>query len=464
MECPHCGTDNLLGALTCMNCRKGMLDDVLAPVEAHADVRDASDDPPGPRDAARKPVASMDPPPWAHDPADDRGLDDDRGFDTAVAADAGPREVMCRICLGPFLRAADDTVNMCPHCRGIDVGGADLGRNDVILPGSQYDAPPGQDFQSRMSGGELKPRIYGERKARLRTGPVVFVVVLAIAGLAWAAYALWPRSSRTDEYIRDVKRVPHEFVVAPEAEKLVRLETTFNLWITHETLRATFKGQLDALIDVYQKSILETEMVLAGERGGSPMMDLTVETLIADQKGRYDTKDASELKIHPWPGHNASARVVLSSTKPPVSPSGAELLIGRDVPPFVSLGSLEPPAGRLEPGRRWITEVPLPLMCDRDGRLMIADFSCTFTYEGTRLLGGYDCVTVRLSGRPPKSPPKKLDGMNRTGGAIRGALFFDVRTGLLCEAHIDVDAHSDRDSGRLDERCRVQGQVEIRRK
>ena len=122
------------------------------------------------------------------------------------------------------------------------------------------------------------------------------------------------------------------------------------------------------------------------------------------------------------------------------------------------------PVGRVTAGKKWLADIPLPVLADRSGQLQVVTFPCKLTYLGRKLVSGYVCNAIQLDGKAPKRVPERFDPMNRTGGKIRGALFYDIETGLLAEAHLDIDIHFSKDNGRLEDRIRAQGRLDITRR
>jgi len=451
MICPHCGDENLLGRVTCMSCAKSLLGDVTGPAGMSspfaADVTSTSSND---EDAAPNVSAAMAPPPWEASPV------------PPAPAVAQREEIMCRICMTPFERPQGaGNVRMCPDCSTFDTSGADSGENEVSLSGSP--ALPGQDFGSRMGTADFRPAIKGAHKAGLRRGPLVIFIGLFLALVGVAVVKFTKETHRTDTYFREIKPVETTFKVAPAPDKLVRLTTTLNLWLLHESMRASFKGELDAKVDVHQRTVQIAEMALDNVRSRGAQVDVAVECRLEEQRGRAQEEDAVEVKIYPWGGHHATNRMLLTTHNPPSKLSGAEFVVGRDVPPLLTLGAISVPEGKVKPKRRWLAEVELPLLCNRDGAIFPYPFPCTFTYEGRRTLSGYQCHVIRMVGKAPRRVPARLQGFNRTGGQIRGALFYDIETGMLVEAHLDVDVNVTHVAGRVDERIQIQGQLEILR-
>jgi len=92
-----------------------------------------------------------------------------------------------------------------------------------------------------------------------------------------------------------------------------------------------------------------------------------------------------------------------------------------------------------------------------------ATFPCRIYYQGRKLVNGYDCVALKITGKAPKQIPERAGNMNRTGGTLLGALFYDAASGLIVQAHLDVDVYTARDRGRIEEKVSVVGQLRIQR-
>jgi hypothetical protein len=134
-----------------------------------------------------------------------------------------------------------------------------------------------------------------------------------------------------------------------------------------------------------------------------------------------------------------------------------------DVPPLLTLAAVSAPDALIHPGKRWLATVDLPLMARGDGALMHTKFACRVSYVGRKIVAGYDCVALKLTGKPPHNLPKGMGNLNRSGGQLAAALFYDIHTGLIVEGHLDVDVYAARDRGRVEEKIRVVGRVTIER-
>ena len=374
----------------------------------------------------------------------------------------GPSEAFCTVCLAPFDRPAyDSEAQICPACLNLTEPGVDLGQNEFAY------APATEDhFVERIGTSALRPRAIEHKKTGLR-GSVVTLLVLACLAAAFGVYHFSTRegADRTEFYLQEVKVTTTPFVVEPPQDTLIRLETATNLRILRESMRASFKGELDAVIDIFQDSLQTTELLRAATHEDGAYVELQSECRLVRQEGKDGRRDARETDIYPWIGYTSRLRALLTSSDRPLNGEDNKRLIpGRDITPFLTLGSLGAPTGPVTPGTKWLDTLYLPFLSDRSGRLAHAKFPCTFVYKGRRLVKGYDCIAIQVAGKPPRRLPEVLKDMNRALGKFRGVLFYDVSNGIIVEGHIDLDVSANRSAGRIEERVRVLGQVEIKRR
>ena len=184
MDCPHCGEENLLGAVSCMACGKSLFD---VPGSA-----------PGATGSGTALVGSRAPPPRDSDAT----LDPGGGPSAARMGSEGlPR---CRVCLEPFDRSSrDPTGDTCPSCRRIASQGGDAGQNQVqFAPQPEMSA----EYLQRLGSKTLRPSREMNVRVGLRKGPVAVLVgiVLVLVGLAVVKFA--PRSDRFASQVADVAR------------------------------------------------------------------------------------------------------------------------------------------------------------------------------------------------------------------------------------------------------------------
>lgn len=436
MDCPHCGEENLLGAVSCMACGKSLF-------EAPEGFGSAAAPAAGPRPARDPPPRYADPPPGPAQKSASEGL---------------PR---CRVCLEPFERSLrGPQSDTCSSCRHIVAQGGDQGQNDI-----QFAPQPEMhsEYTQRLGSKDLRPPREMHLKVGIRKGPVAILVGLLLVIVGTAVVYLKPKSDHFSMYVVETAPKETDFTVAPQPDRLTRFQTDMNLRLLHESMKASFVNDLVPKLDIHQTSRHKQELLFHRAAPNGVVVDLHTENLVLDQEGFDGSRDAREVDCYPWRGKISTHKALLSIEAPASTETGTRLEPGSDVTPLLTLAAVGAPNEVVTAGKRWLASVRLPLLCDANGRLFQADFPCHVEYIGRKLNAGYDCIVIRFSGRPPSTPPERLSSMNRTGGQLEGVVFYDAETGLVVEAHVDVDVNCTRDRGRLEDRVRVVGQLTISR-
>lgn len=463
MDCPHCGEENLVGARICAVCGKRMvgapppmLPDANAtatqapfsqlPTEpklnyAGAVETQAMGDP-SPREEKFVPPAPSDLPPG---PA------------------ASPVGALCRVCQEGFERRPDETgVPICPGCRQFaPAAGGDAGVNEVQLhPATQEQ--PGVDPRAGSAILKKKPVV---RRASLRAGPIAAVagLVLVVCGVGVVLYVKRDKDPAA-EYLRDVKPEEAAFSFAPSKSDFVRLETTLDLNLVHEMVRAAFASRLEEVLNIQQKSVQRADVAWVRNEERGVVLDAAVECRVAMQTGTAAGADGREVHAYPWEGYKATSRLVVPPAEPTRMLGGEAAMAGRDLPPCLTVRDVDAPIGTVPAGTTWKTQLTLPLLMSRDGALRLAPFACDMMYVGRISQNGLPSYLFSVRGTSPRTPPDSLGEMNRAGGTLRGCLFYDCKTGELAEAHLTADVSAWLEKGRVEDRVHVEGTMEIRRR
>ncbi len=424
MECPSCGEDNLLGAKVCMSCGAKLTFEFAAP-----------------------PIAS--PPPPAEPAAAPTGA-------------PGMQTVICPLCSEPFKRAAGDDQAACSTCRkGFATAAAAPDRTFDPSGGGGASAPRGRASTDELNapGSHATPQGWGGEKAEEQFGQLLgtasrrpppikkvktfrwglVLTPLILVGAAAGGWFYMHSLDRTRRLLDEMRPQAAELVVAPADAVTTATETRYTLRIYHGEKRGTFSDDLDAKLDIRQ-TVLQLNGVTLDRVGASgAMCSVRSQISLVEQTGTVDGKSAAGAKIHPYEGHNAGERLVLALTGPPSRIGGEAALVGRDVSPFSTVGTLGRSAASLNAGDRWEATVDLPLLANLGGGLFAAPFRCSFEYVGRGLRAGRECVGIHVVARPPSTPPAQLSSMSACTGEVRGALFFDATTGLMAEATLDVE-------------------------
>jgi hypothetical protein len=443
MDCPHCGEENLVGARICGSCGRNMT--------AQPAFRPTA----SPTSRALPPVSQE-----TDDTVSDPAIES-----AGPSAREGPVQSLCRVCLSAFDRRPEQTgAPICPTCRESLPSEADAGRNDVqIHPNARTDAAVDPRLRSAHP---RRPPV--SVRTRSRTGPVVALVGLVL-GLSSMGVVAWTAREKdpAGEYFADVRSEPAPLKVRPATTGSVELESTTNVTLQRQMVRANFGSNLEDMVRIEQKSVQTAIVAHVRDEENGVVVDVASECRVATQTGTAHGNDARDAEVYPWRGHKATQRLLLAPGTDSVvvgDANGARPIVGCDVVPCFSLGDLGAPTVAVTPGARWRHAVTLPFYANREGGLVPIEFAAEITYEGRRVIDGCACVGFRLKATAPSRPPAPLGDMNRMRGNVTAALFFEQATGLLCEAHFFGDVSASLERGRIDERVSVGGTIDVRRR
>lgn len=452
MDCPHCGAENLLGARMCAACGANMLS---APppkwVAGDATLTQApfSEMPTEsklPRIAEEMLGVPAPPPEPAPEPAE-----------------GAPVQSVCRVCWQGFdRRAEEEGAPICPDCSQFaPTEGGDAGSNDVQL----HPATQEQEGVDIRAGGAIKKRSASVRRSSLRVGPIVAVSCLAVC-LACLAVVTWVRREKDPaaDYMDSVKREEGSFVVAPSKASAVHLESTLNVTLVHELVRASFSSRLEEVLNLQQRSVQTCDVAWARDDARGVVLDSAVACRVALQTGTDGGDDGRESKVYPWEGYVERTQLIVPPGSGAQRTDGEPTIPGRDVTPCLTVHDIGAPSGAVAPGATWKAPVTLPFLMGRNGGLRNAQFPCDVTYHGRIVQNGVHCHLFVLAGSAPARIAEVVEDMNRSAGNVRGVLFFEAKTGLLFQARITGEASAWLEKGRVEDRVHVEGTLEIARK
>ena len=444
MDCPHCGEENLLGVVNCMACGKSMFSMENMGVSAEPSM-------PSPSASAASSVDRRDAAPPFPNPEPPPG--------SASQDEGGAR---CRVCLEPFERPSNDPLaSTCASCSNFAKGGGDFGENQVQLA---YSPEVHDEYASRLGDKSLRPAREMKLKMGVRKGRVAVIVALFLILATVAVVYLMPESDHTAVYFTDVRPEEANLQVAPTQDRLLKFQTDLNLRILREQMKASFVGDLVPKLDMRQDSQHLQELLFARKAPRGVVVDLHTENLLVRQEGRDGKRNAAELRAYPWVGRTSTHKALLSIHAPASTETGSRLSSNVDVTPLLTLAAVNAPDAVIPAGKRWLADLRLPVMATSSGVLFNVDFPFRVEYLGRKLIAGHDCIALKVTSRGLRQVPKKYENMNRTGGQLAGALFYDSTSGLIVEGHLDVDVYVARDRGRLEEKIRVVGQMHIARR
>jgi hypothetical protein len=194
------------------------------------------------------------------------------------------------------------------------------------------------------------------------------------------------------------------------------------------------------------------------------VLDTAVESRVALQTGSANGADGREAKVHPWEGYAAKSQVVVPEAGAIEMGDGSAPTPGRDLPPCFSVRDIGAPEGSVAVGTTWKAAVTLPVVMSRNGALRNAPFPCELTYVGRVVENGISSYVVKLRGGAPARPGDVVEEMNRATAVLRGVLLYEATTGILTSGHLDVTTAVWLDKGRVEDRVRVEGTVDFRRR
>jgi len=381
------------------------------------------------------------------DPGVANGLDTDSDSVTDLGADmpapvALPkreRRSLCDICFGP---APNPTSGMCHECE--DRAGVSLG--------------------DRPGGGRIRPRPVKRKTGALRRGVGAAVVgaLLVAGGLAVLEYGGGRKAGAAL-----LKGAVAEAVVVRLAVPDVgatHYRTELDVHLHRENRGSQFATDLSTVFDLRQLSGYLASVTLVEALPDAAVLLVRSESRLESQEGEYVTRDGGRQNVFPWDGHVEVSRLRATARGGVALTNGGDPTPARDVPPFVVFATTGAPAGSLEPGATWRAQVSLPCVVRLGGALAVHPFDCTFELVGRRVLDARDCVVVRVEAIPSQALGQGFDDLEHAGGAVTGALAFDIDTGLLVRADLDVDTSVWRgEGGNPDDVVHLKGSLTISR-
>lgn len=466
MDCPHCGIENLIGATVCAACGKGMLSrPKFGPAgdapEAIAPGTEARAFQAGPSRAATIRGAGEEfgapTPLWGAGPAVSPPPPEEP---------QGPVAVMCRICRTPFDRAADaPNETVCTSCRNLAADVSKMEPGEPQIHPATMEAGPTEGLAARMGGADLRPKPIRVKKVGLRTGPVVAVAGLFLGLITLGVVAIGTREpDRAKELLGDVRPGEASITLTPDEQFIARISSTIRLTVVREEARA-FNGGASKGLDFRQTSVQECEAALARTEDRGLVFDLRTQARVADQQGSVGAEDARDATIFPWGGVRAPVRVLAAASGELTQVDGTPVTPCVDAPPLFHLGALSPPGGEFRVGDKWKTDLTLPLLVDRQGRLLAWGFPAELTYAGRTVKNGYACAAFRIDGSAPRSYPATVeDDFNRREAKFCGAVWIELTTGIVCGADIESDVNLRKEAGKVESDLRATARVTIERR
>jgi hypothetical protein len=368
----------------------------------------------------------------------------------------------CRVCHDGFEQiegAADPTV--CPTCRekAPPPPAADADARPVKVRPAHPDRPRPEPRRERS-----KRRLAPLESTKSYVGVAMSAAALAVC-LAGVALVVSRRDSEpTSRYLDDVSSETARFVVAPPHDAATRIDTTLSLTIVHQGTLEAVSTRLEDLLRIEQRSTQTAEIVWARDVPSGVEIDSSAECRLAAQSGTSPEGDAKTLRAYPWDEFHGAVRVLVPESGVSSAVGGETLVVGRDVPACLTLRDVGAPSGEVSAGASWRARIILPLLATRDGAVFPAGFPCEVKYVGRREINHASAYAISVAGKAPTVVPTELDGMNQISGTLHAALFFDVDSGLLVEAHATIDAEVWRGEDRVEDRVRVNGKLDARRR
>jgi hypothetical protein len=268
----------------------------------------------------------------------------------------------------------------------------------------------------------------------------------------------------TSRYLADVATENATFVVAPPQKGATRIDTTLSLTVVHQGPREAVATRIEDLMRLEQRSLHESEITWVRDGAAGVELDAVSDCRLTTQSGTVPRGDARDHRAYPWSGFHGAKRLLVPSSGALTAAEGEAPVVGRDVPACLTLHEVGAPSGAVAVGATWRALIVLPLLATREGAVFPAGFPCEVTYVGRRTVGGSPAYALSVRGVVPSLLPEALGDMNHLAGTLNAALFFDAATGLLVEAHANVDATATRERDRVEDRVHVVGKLDARRR
>jgi len=447
MSCPHCGVDVVAGTKICTSCGRSTSSQLTFARSVASPTSEAPEPPPATRDLSATTGDIARPEPIVDD-----------------VQDAPSAPALCRGCLREFEPAdGESDASVCPTCRGpaptapapVPAPVAEQVTIHPVLP----DRPRPQPRQ-QPSQRVLRPI----QQPQSRVGPAMAAVGLALC-LACVAVVVARRGKEpTSRYLADVATENATFVVAPPHQGAARIDTTLSLTVVHQGPREVVATRIEDLMRLEQRSLHESEITWVKDGAGGVELDAVSDCRVTMQSGTVEKGDARDHRAYPWERFHGAKRLLVPSTGVLTAVAGEAPVVGRDVPACLTLHDVGAPSGAVAFGSTWRALIVLPLLATRDGAVFPAGFPCEVKYVGRRSVDGSSAYALTVRGVVPSLLPEALGDMNHLTGTLNAALFFDAATGLLVEAHANVDATAWRERDRVEDRVHVVGKLDARRR
>ncbi len=354
---------------------------------------------------------------------------------------------LCRICLGP---CTELLTNVCTACQ-------------MRVAATPAPDSPAVAFGKKLGTAAFRPPpVRRAPSAGARAARAIFWGVLLVgAGLGVVRFARPPEPGA--DLARDFRADVLSVAFAMPRDAVQRYRTTLDVNIHREEIPSTFDTAMMTIFDLHQVSTHDAEVVLVRDEGDSALLDVRTACALVSQEGEWERTDGSMRPVYPWPQRTAVERVRVRADGPPVLTSGGAPLPARDVPPLFTFGHAGGPAGALRPGARWTTRALLPALVTRGGAVAPAEFDCRLRYVGRRVLGNRACAIVRLDATPRRELDERFEDLDRALGTVSGALAYDVATGLLVQADLEIDTSVSRGARTPDQRVTMTGTLRVTR-
>jgi len=357
----------------------------------------------------------------------------------AVSFSRGERRALCRICFAPVARASAETCDECQTRAEAAGDGAKVAARARRIQQQHAPNPARRAFFASVGG-----------------------VILIVAGIGVVRYV-----SEAPPGIRITQSAQKSPIVvrfAFDAEVATGYRTEIDVRLHRENRRNPFESGLRAIFDVKQLSEYLTRVTLVRSEGDAAILTVYTESSLKNQDGEYVTRDGLPTKLYQWDGDVQITEVRARAEGQIERTHGGLPVPAHDVPPFMVFGTTGAPSGHLEPEMTWDAVVVLPCVTDLDGAIVAHPFDCRFKYVGGRVLDGHVCAIVELSAKPVRELGEGFESLENVGGSVDGALAFDVGTGLLVTADLEIDTTLSRGADDdPEERVSMTGELTISR-
>jgi hypothetical protein len=346
---------------------------------------------------------------------------------------------LCTICFGP---AASALTDMCEECRDRAGGPSD----------------------EAAGTARVRRKPVRRKLSVLRLGLAAAVLGAVLVGAGMGVVRHLDELTPGGGLLKGVHLAAVEVQFAVPDMGATDFSTAFDVTLHRECRDSRLATSFSTVFELQQASRSLARVTLVETQDGVDLLNVRSESALEAQEGDYVTEDGGAQQVYAWDGQIEVSRVTASARGPLERVGGGRPEPARDVPPFLTFGTTGAPEGVLVPETSWEASVDLPCLVRLDGGLAAHAFSCRFEYAGRRVVDARKCAIVRVDAEPVSELGDRFRSLDTATGRVRGALAFDLETGLLVKADLTIETRVLRGvPEHLDESVDMRGTLTIER-